>query len=479
MKTSTKTKLLTLMAVSTLSIYNVNAQTALSGGAAASNGCGAGNAGGSTNTSVGCVAGASNTTGTKNTATGDSAMYSNTATGNSAFGFCAMKNNSSGVSNDAFGTNSMYANTTGTNNSAHGISAMAKNTTGSGNSAAGFGALNNTLTSNFSTAMGYEALLASTGTYNTGFGSAAGRTITSGTFNTFVGGNSDASVNNLTNAGAFGYNSVVGSSNTVMLGNTTTTLVTSNPGFWTTSDGRFKTNVKENVKGLAFIQKLRPVTYNMDTKKLDDFMTQNMSDEDKKLHKDGMDFTGSTSVIHSGFIAQEVEQAGKATGFVSDIVHTPANANETYAVNYAEIVVPLVKAVQEQQAMIEQQQQQINDLKKLIAGGTTPANQNNTNSTTGINTQQMDLSDAVVLNQNQPNPFAEQTLINFNIPQNAGSAQILFYDISGKQIKTQSITTKGQGSLNVYASDLSNGTYSYTLVIDGKVIDTKKMIKQQ
>jgi len=47
-----------------------------------------------------------------------------------------------------------------------------------------------------------------------------------------------------------------------------------------------------------------------------------------------------------------------------------------------------------------------------------------------------------------------------------------------KQIKTVNITTKGQGALNVYANDLSNGTYSYTLVIDGSVVATQKMIKQ-
>lgn len=468
------------MAVSTLSVYNVNAQTALSGAAAASNGCGAGNAGGSTNTSVGCVAGASNTTGTKNTATGDSAMYSNTATGNSAFGFCSMRNNSSGVSNDATGTNSMYSNTTGTNNSAHGINAMFKNTTGSGNTSTGFGALYTNVSNNYSTAMGYEASLNSTGTYNSHFGAAAGRTVTSGGFNTCVGGAADVDSAGRFNASAFGYGAIAKKNNAIYLGNSAATNgVFTTSGLYQLSDGRFKTNVQENVKGLEFIQKLRAVTYNLNSEGLDNFLIQNMSEEAKTAHKAGLSFKGSESKTYAGFIAQEVEAASKAVGFKSSIVSAPSNSADPYAVNYAEIVVPLVKAVQEQQAMIEKQQQQINDLKKLVAGGTTPVNQNNTNSTTGINVQNIDLSDAVVLNQNQPNPFAEQTLINFNIPQNAGSAQILFYDLSGKLIKTQSITTKGQGSLNVYASDLSNGTYSYTLVVDGKIIDTKKMIKQQ
>ena len=39
------------------------------------------------------------------------------------------------------------------------------------------------------------------------------------------------------------------------------------------------------------------------------------------------------------------------------------------------------------------------------------------------------------------------------------------------------IESRGEGSLVVFASDLSSGLYTYTLVCDGKVIDTKKMVK--
>ena len=87
--------------------------------------------------------------------------------------------------------------------------------------------------------------------------------------------------------------------------------------------------------------------------------------------------------------------------------------------------------------------------------------------------------DIIVLNQNVPNPFAEQTVITYNIPQSAGAAQLVFYDALGRQIKTVDITTKGAGQLNVYANDLTNGIYSYTLIVDGNIIGTKKMVKQQ
>jgi len=45
------------------------------------------------------------------------------------------------------------------------------------------------------------------------------------------------------------------------------TVVESNGVFNTVSDGRFKYNIHEDVKGLDFIMQLRPVTYQFDTKK--------------------------------------------------------------------------------------------------------------------------------------------------------------------------------------------------------------------
>ena len=40
------------------------------------------------------------------------------------------------------------------------------------------------------------------------------------------------------------------------------------------------------------------------------------------------------------------------------------------------------------------------------------------------------------------------------------------------------VDEKGAGQLNVFAEDLSSGNYSYTLIADGKVVETKTMVKQ-
>jgi len=50
--------------------------------------------------------------------------------------------------------------------------------------------------------------------------------------------------------------------------------------------------------------------------------------------------------------------------------------------------------------------------------------------------------------------------------------------MKGEVINEVQITEKGKGQLNVCASDLSSGIYTYTIVVDGITIDTKKMVKQ-
>lgn len=85
-------------------------------------------------------------------------------------------------------------------------------------------------------------------------------------------------------------------------------------------------------------------------------------------------------------------------------------------------------------------------------------------------------SNTVLLEQNVPNPFAESTTINYYIPENIKYAQLLFSDNFGRIIKTVDIETSGAGTIKVYASNLSQGTYTYSLVVDGKVVETKKMV---
>ena len=86
------------------------------------------------------------------------------------------------------------------------------------------------------------------------------------------------------------------------------------------------------------------------------------------------------------------------------------------------------------------------------------------------------MENIIILDQNSPNPFAEETRITYTIPESVSDAKLLFYDNSGKVLKTVTIEERGEGSLQVYVGNLSSGIYSYSLLADGKLIDTKRMV---
>ena len=57
-----------------------------------------------------------------------------------------------------------------------------------------------------------------------------------------------------------------GASNRVRIGNGSVTSIGGAVGWTNFSDERIKTNIKQDVPGLAFINLLKPVTYNFDLK---------------------------------------------------------------------------------------------------------------------------------------------------------------------------------------------------------------------
>jgi hypothetical protein len=276
-------------------------------------------------------------------------------------------NNTTSRGLTAMGYFALYSNTTGTENSAFGRGAMNNNLSGSNNVAVGHGALYANTSGANNTALGHRALTgATTGGGNTAVGQATLLSLTTGTNNTGLGFNTNVAAGNLTNATAVGYNTVVNASNKIRLGSAAVTVV-EGPVAYTVSDGRFKTDVREDdVKGLAFIQKLRPVVYNFETRALTEFLTQDMPDSVRQ-HYLAEDFQPSTAIRQSGFIAQEVEAAAKAVGYDFNGVAAPTHKGDNYSLAYGQFVVPLVKGMQEQQAMIAQRDAEVAALKAQLA----------------------------------------------------------------------------------------------------------------
>jgi len=183
-----------------------------------------------------------------------------------------------------------------------------------------------------------------------------------GTGNTTIGTSADVSQDHLDNATAIGAFTIVDASNKVRIGNSNVTVIEGQVPFTTPSDGRYKFNVKEDVKGLDFILKLRPVTYQFDTKKLDEEMQpKNLIKANYKLPVNDE----ASKIRRTGFIAQEVEKAANESGYNFSGIIKPKTEKEHYGLSYESFVAPLVKAVQEQQKQIDDLKKENEALKKI------------------------------------------------------------------------------------------------------------------
>ena len=81
--------------------------------------------------------------------------------------------------------------------------------------------------------------------------------------------------------------------------------------------------------------------------------------------------------------------------------------------------------------------------------------------------------------QNRPNPFDESTIISVHVanPSEIKQAHIEIRDLSGKMIKILPIELKTEMNDVIYEHGYgATGVYAYSLIVDGKVISTKRMI---
>lgn len=87
-------------------------------------------------------------------------------------------------------------------------------------------------------------------------------------------------------------------------------------------------------------------------------------------------------------------------------------------------------------------------------------------------------NDAYLL-QNAPNPFQESSEIHFFIPEGLENVQLEIRNVKGETLKSFDLEQRDLGKLDINGQNLESGTYIYTLVVDGKVIDSKVMILTQ
>lgn len=312
---------------------------------------------GSRNTGVGYQVLQSNQLGEENTAIGWRAMFQSfTGLGNTAVGMEALFANAEGDRNTAIGQLAIYNNSSGDENTGVGYKALEANQTGNYNVAVGASALNSNNAADFNTAVGAFALDFTNTTGNTALGYKAGGDFVQGENNTYIGANAKSNLSNYTNSTALGANVTITGSNMVRIGSSTVTSIGGFANWSNVSDGRIKRDVREDVRGLDFIRRLRPVTYSLDRNAANALVGAELpaaasSGESQRL---------------TGFIAQEVETAARASGYEFSGVDQPRGERDIYGLRYAEFVVPLVKAMQEQQQILDAQAEMIRQLREEL-----------------------------------------------------------------------------------------------------------------
>jgi hypothetical protein len=347
-----------------------------------------------------------NTQGNTNSAVGLSALRSNTTgSNNTGMGVDVLYNNTTGFSNTAVGRSAGFGNTVGVYNVSLGAAAGLNTTSGSRNVAVGYSALDGFSFANGdvawnsdNVAVGYDALGSLNATANTNalnnvaLGASAGNSITTGSNNTLLGFGTDLGTATLNYATAIGSGATVNCSNCFSLGGNTAAAYTRvginenapsdmlhikqystydallmendantnnwgfnigvadlqlyynntyigyfddvTGGYTAVSDKRYKKNISYmNTPLLAKVMQLKPAFYQLNHAK-------------------------ETDQRNIGFIAQEVQEV------------LPEAVRETdegmLSINYDDFGVIAIKAIQEQQQIIEEQKGQIDELWKYI-----------------------------------------------------------------------------------------------------------------
>lgn len=81
-----------------------------------------------------------------------------------------------------------------------------------------------------------------------------------------------------------------------------------------------------------------------------------------------------------------------------------------------------------------------------------------------------------VLYQNNPNPFSQETRIHYYLPEYSGNASLIIYNLQGQELASYSLKQKGEQDFIIQGSELMAGMYVYTLIVDNRIVDSKRMI---
>ncbi len=234
------------------------------------------------------------------------------------------------------------------------------------------------------------------------------------------------------------------------------------PSVNTTSDGRLKENVvsleEKDDNGKQTLQNvlsMNVVEYNLKERqqmRVEDADVELPEEMVAMVEADKKEKEALAAQRHFGLIAQELK----------DIYPTLVQEGQDgyLSINYIELVPILIRSIQTLK-------QELDEVKG--AGAESISLSRNTTAVTDA------AAVGNILYQNTPNPFKEQATIRFHLADNATNAAICIFDMTGKMLKKLPISS-GDTSVSINGWELGEGMFLYTLIVNGREIDTKRMI---
>ena len=192
----------------------------------------------------------------------------------------------------------------------------------------------------------------------------------------------------------------------------------------------------------------------------------------------------ATKFRHYGPMAQDFHNA-----FGKDGIGTIGNDTLINQQDFLGVSFIAIQALEKRTEIIKAQQQKIDSLNDKLNSLEDKINRiekamsqccnSFSSNMQSINSEQLTVNSErspASLAQNIPNPFSQSTSIGYYLPAQINSAQINFYNQTGVLLKSIQLNNKGKGNININMNEFSSGVYQYSLLVDGKIIDTKKMI---
>ncbi len=256
-------------------------------------------------------------------------------------------------------------------------------------------------------------------------------------------------------------------------------------GIKVTSDLRFKENINKLENPLSSLRKLDGVSYNLignESIKASTTFRESVNSDVNKISQNGLTEKEmsdkaffdewdknlkNNKETKLGFIAQDLQK------IFPELVSEDKSGY--LSVDYIGLIPVIIEGMKEQSRIIDAQsakikelEAQINDPGKIAID--IPVLKSTTTEVEKISSETTN----AFLYQNVPNPFSEETEIRYFLPEETRQAYIYIFDMQGNLLKKEN--AMGQDYMIVKGTELHAGMYIYSLIVNGKEVDTKRMI---